>query len=936
MSIIQAKATRETGKPESPDRALYEDKTTNRISQIPFYVGASLGALILYLKNSLTAFAGNDELLPEEQYQAFRDHTRPTQTPAFNEVQDADLKKLCYTEDSALVAATNPDDTRHFVSSSLKPNAVHISPAIFSEIQFDSLDASFVPKVDFSSQNSSDLPRVAAYPSNDNRLGGSPASTTGSGNDGHTPSALSQTDGSGTSTPSTKTPPTTPPKQPINHAPKVTGQVALPDTFFCNLVSIFAAELLKNAVDPDGDKLSVTNVKIHGTSLVLVGDHYVYHGDDVGFVTVTYNVTDGKAAVADSAVLNFLPRPAILGTSDDDTLVGTDCGDNISAGAGNDHVHGNDGNDVIYGDSGDDTIYGDAGDDVIYGGDGNDTLYGGQGNNTIFGGNGDDIIFGGTGKDFLFGGSGCDLIYASVGGGSIFGGSGRDWIHDGAGADKIFGDSGNDTVFAKADGANDYFDGGSGINKLSYASVTISLDINLNTGIATSTGTGSGIGTDQFNNFKVVEGGSGGTVFHAKVTVAEPSATVDVSLIPPDDSNNHSHDTATNVQAEIETTLVHPEVHSDRPLVSAHPVPSTIETIADEVLVARPAGEPLVSAVPVDLLDHEVNTENVVTLVREDRPLVSLNAPDDETASISPLPSVTASDGYTYLGGSSIDTLDYSGAQQSIVVDLVHGTAHGKEIGNDFFSSIENFIGGAGDDAFVAAGQGVARHAQLTDEPDLPDTSLGPVQSVPCLNTNTLILTDVSGDKVTGAAADQHFDGGSGFNTLNYSEANHALEIDLSQGKASGEDIGNDTFINIQHFIGGSADNHFTIGSGNFALDARGGKDTFSFLSGDSSSYTQAHIRGFAVGDHIEISKYDMFEQSGEAEDDRFSKIYVAKDDAPDPKVHDAVVPIRIRHEDIAGVQKTWVDGNVDEQGNYHTTIELDGEHHIVVNGHLI
>ena len=894
MSIIQAKATRGTGKPETPNRELYEDKMTNRVSQIPFYVGASLSALVLYFKNSLVT-AANARGVDEIDEQRHSNHHSPHEQQSTNPltIRDADLKKICLPGSfDTMDGDHTPKLLKH---SSLwgDGQAGHIQTVGITV--FDSLDASYAGSQEGNLRGFAVSGSFPAFFSNDNRLGSNSyvggVGPAASGN-ANTPQATNGMPGitpdatkavaKPAATPPKATPPTTPVKS--NHAPVVSGFVTLPDLFVCDIATILVAELLKNAVDPDGDKLSVTNVKINGTSLTLDKDHYTYDGNDMGFVTVTYNVTDGKLSTADTAIIDFLPRPAILGTDGNDTLVGTDCGDNISAGAGDDTIHGNQGDDVIYAGSGDDIVYGDAGNDVIYGGDGNDTLYGGDGNDTIFGGNGDDTIYGGTGNNFLFGGSGNDVVYAGDGNNTVFGGPGRDWIFAGAGSNKMFGGIGNDTFFANANSANNYFDGGEGVNKLNYAAATTSLKFDLNNGTVTATGTGTPIILANFSNIQVVQGGVGPNDFLAKITP-----------IPAPANPLPHHEDAPPV------ALVHPDDKSSSPASATQTSgPAAGSSAAPE-------------NAPVSALDHEV------------------------TDTVPDLPDAAVNQGYTFLGGVGVDTLDCSSAQQAITIDVVHGMAHGAEIGTDYFSSVERFITGSGDDTFIGAGQGTAHHMTVTDAPDVADLSAGPVvaSSAPG-NNNLLILDDVSGDKISGAAADQFFDGGAGFNTINYSKATHAVEINVAAGTATGDDIGHDKFANIQHFIGGSGSDHFTIGSGNFVLEGHGGGDTFTFLV-DSGTGTHALINGFEVGDLIHMSKYDILEQPAKAEDDPFKTIYPGHDNSqPDPTVQDAVAPIRVRHEMVHDVQKTFVDGNIDAHGIYQAVIELEGNHQLAINNHIV
>ena len=86
---------------------------------------------------------------------------------------------------------------------------------------------------------------------------------------------------------------------------------------------------------------------------------------------------------------------------------------NVDWIAGDDRVnelHGRGQNDELLGAAGDDKLYGDDGDDTLYGQDDNDTLYGGIGDDTLYGGNGLDTIYGEAGNDTLLGGRGYDIL----------------------------------------------------------------------------------------------------------------------------------------------------------------------------------------------------------------------------------------------------------------------------------------------------------------------------------------------------------------------------------------------------------------------------------------------------------------------------------------------------------------------------------------------
>lgn len=102
-------------------------------------------------------------------------------------------------------------------------------------------------------------------------------------------------------------------------------------------------------------------------------------------------------------------------------------------------TYGTAGNDVLtaqylYGD----LIDGLAGDDIITGLDGADVLLGGDGRDTLYGMAGDDTLDGGTGADRLYGGAGDDILHPDSGG-----------------------------------IANDYVDGGDGIDTLDYSTAPV-------------------------------------------------------------------------------------------------------------------------------------------------------------------------------------------------------------------------------------------------------------------------------------------------------------------------------------------------------------------------------------------------------------------------------------------------------------------------------
>ena len=117
-------------------------------------------------------------------------------------------------------------------------------------------------------------------------------------------------------------------------------------------------------------------------------------------------------------------------------------------------VEGTDGNDTLAGTGGDDNIQGHEGNDTISGGDGSDVLYAGAGNDTVNGGNGDDQLIAGGGE------------------------------------------------------GDDLYDGGDGVDRITFHSTSLGVVVDLELGFAS----GTEVGSDELDSIENVSGGSGADV----------------------------------------------------------------------------------------------------------------------------------------------------------------------------------------------------------------------------------------------------------------------------------------------------------------------------------------------------------------------------------------------------------------------------------------
>ncbi len=286
-----------------------------------------------------------------------------------------------------------------------------------------------------------------------------------------------------------------------NRAPQNLGPVYLGEVGSGAVLAIAMSSLLAKSADADGDALSVSRASSTVGTIQPRGDglRYVADSDELGMVKITYQVTDGKTNVTQTAFVNVVEN-RFEGTDGGEWLLGTEGrdrmtaragdddiaafggrdvvfgglgDDNISGGAGRDTLHGDEGNDLIaggadadwiyggagddrlYGEAGDDHVDGDAGNDLLDGGDGRDTLAGGAGDDTVAAGEGDDVAAGGAGQDrlsgqagsdVLFGDDGADTLAGDAGEDVLFGGLSDDLLEGGADNDVLAGDAGNDTV----------------------------------------------------------------------------------------------------------------------------------------------------------------------------------------------------------------------------------------------------------------------------------------------------------------------------------------------------------------------------------------------------------------------------------------------------------------------------------------------------------
>ncbi|MBB6014189.1 Ca2+-binding RTX toxin-like protein [Aquamicrobium lusatiense] len=165
-------------------------------------------------------------------------------------------------------------------------------------------------------------------------------------------------------------------------------------------------------------------------------------------------------------------------------------------------------------------------------------------------------------------------------------------------------------------------------------------------------------------------------------------------------------------------------------------------------------------------------------------------------------------------GGEGIDTADYSSDTAGVTVDLSAGEAEGDDAGYDELVSIENVIGGSGNDTLIG-----------DDRDNILVGGAG----------DDRLYGGAGNDVLIGGEGDDYIDGGEGFDTLDVSAATGPVSVDFSTGRVSGAGIGTDTFVNIEKLRFGSGDDVVTGGNGDDALDGGAGNDTLKGGAGNDT-----------------------------------------------------------------------------------------------------
>ena len=287
-------------------------------------------------------------------------------------------------------------------------------------------------------------------------------------------------------------------------------------------------------------------------------------------------------------------------------------------------------------------------------------------------------------------------------------------------------------------------------------------------------------------------------------------------------------------------------------------------------------------------------------------------------------------------GGVGQDILDYSSSTAAVFVDVEAGLAAAESMIADAIGGFETVLGGAGNDRLSGDSadetlSGGAGDDTLDGKAGGDRLLGGEGDDVIADGSGSDIVEAGSGNDHILAAADSqddHYDGGEGCDVLDYSETIKGVTVNLAEGEACGEEIGNDTITSVEAVVGGKGEDHFIAGGGSVSLTGGEGDDVFEFFGAEAQSGGTSHlILDFTVGDRIRMSKYDLFEEVLDAFEDRFEDIY--GDDFDDEDI-----PIRFSHDRTDEIARTRVEADLNNDDIWETTIYLQGHHLLMIVEH--
>ena len=445
----------------------------------------------------------------------------------------------------------------------------------------------------------------------------------------------------------------------------------------------------------------------------------------------------------------------ISGSAFGDTLTGDGNANILEGGAGNDTLNGGNGND---------TLSGGAGADNLDGGSGNDSLSGGQGSDTLTGGAGDDAISGGAGIDTVSYAGTSSAVTVNLATGVATGGAGNDTLES---IENVIGTASNDTVIASASGNR--IDGGSGIDTVSFETAIGGVMVSLATGLVTG-----GSGNDTLVAIENIIGGQGNDTIigDGGANIIDGGAGND-TLVGGAGNDTLAGGSGDDILdgGDGEDTVSYAGAAAAVTVDMAAPANNVGAGADSFVSIERVIGSGFADTITGDGVDNLIaggDGDDLVSGAAGNDTLIG-DAGND-----------------TLIGGEGVDTVSFAAATAAITVDLANNVASGD--GTDQLQSIENVIGGAGNDLLTGdAGANAI------------DGGAG----------NDTINGGLGDDVIVGGLGNDALIGGGGIDTVSYASAGSAVTVNLTTNLVTGG-AGSDTLSGFRNVVGSAFNDTIT------------------------------------------------------------------------------------------------------------------------------
>ena len=602
-----------------------------------------------------------------------------------------------------------------------------------------------------------------------------------------------------------------------------------------------------------------------------------------------------------SATFSAISVENVIGNSGNNEIIGSAVDNVLSGNAGDDTISGGDGNDTIDGGAGADTLDGGAGIDTLDYSASDAAVTVALGAPSVSGGHADgDVI---SNFENVTGSAFDDSLTGNGLSNTLIGGLGNDTlIIGGSNADSAFGGDGDDLLrissFSFTNDAH-IFDGGNGTDTFSFSTFGGNYEVNLNSGTFNNlTGTGNASSLISIEN---VEAGSGDDTITGTNgdNIINGNGGNDVI------NSGAGNDTVNGGAGDdefIDNQGTGAALASDFDGGSGIDIFRSEVNWSGNVIFDLSAGE---QRSGVTVYDTFTNIENlsvggaadaigdananeisfVNTGVGQSSNTVDGGAGDDIINTNNGDDFVTGGAGAdTMDGGTGTDTLDYSGSGAAVDINLDTNTASGGDAAGDVISNFENLEGSAfgdtlegnaatvlinGNDGDDIIYTGTVAFFATANGGDGDDIIYG-TSSASTFTFNSATLNGgngndqlfLSGDMSFGHignggdgddiisivpggnwTATYGFNGDAGIDTMDMSNQNFGLEINLATGGANfngqlgdpGSDLSEATISGIENVIGTQGIDTITGDAGANVIDGGSGNDTINGGAGNDT-----------------------------------------------------------------------------------------------------